>query len=266
MLTRRAGRANARPSRGGRRRRWSRRRGARGRLPRVARRLRPFLHAHTAWRPRARSTLLIRGATKCRRSAPQARRSGQKAYFAACFAFAGRETSTSDESASSTRRAAGHGPPVGQSFHQWSEVALRDVTVDRRTGAVERHGKIEYRVNALELAARVVHALTYRLMIDSQSLGSTARRGRHRVCQCAEAGGARARRAWPRRRQSAMETHRRARCPALTLLPVTIRTTSSPTTSRESASPSRNRSWRLGPPPQACARRQAARANGCTRG
>ena len=163
-------------------------------------------------------------------------------------------------------RAAGGGLPIGRPCHLWLEVALRDVTVDRRTGAVERHGRIEYRVNALEFAARVVHALTQRLAIEFVSLCSVARPGRHWFRQRAEAGGARARRAWPRRRQSAMETHRRARCPALTLLPVTIRTTSSPTTSRESASPSRNRSWRLGPPPQACARRQAARANGCTRG
>ena len=159
--------------------------------------------------PANRSHLLIRGATKYGAERAAGGRSAQKGYFAACLAFADSETSTSDESASSTRRAAGHGPPVGQSFHQWSEIAVRDMTVDRRTGAVERHGKIEYRVNALELAARVVHALTYRLMIDSQSLGSTARPGRHRVSQCAEAGGARARRSWPRRRQSAMGTHRR---------------------------------------------------------
>ena len=150
----------------------------------------------------------------------------------------------------SGRRAAAHGRHTCHPCHLWLEVALRDVTVDRHTGAVERHGRIEYRVNALEFAARVVHALTQRLAIEFVSLCSVARPGRHWFRQRAEAGGARARRAWPRRRQSAMGTHRRARCPAPTLSSVVIRTTLSPTTSRESASPLRSRSWRLGPPPR----------------
>ena len=87
-----------------------------------------------------------------------------------------------------------------------------------------------------------------RLAIEFVSLCSVARPGRHWFRQRAEAGGARARRSWPRRRQSAMGTHRRSRCCRLTLFYATVRTTSSPTTSRESASLSCSR--RLGPPPR----------------
>ena len=83
----------------------------------------------------------------------------------------------------SGRRAAAHGRHTCQSCHLWLEVALRDLTVDRRTGAVERHGRIEYRVNALEFAARVVHALTQRLATEFVRLFSAARPGRHRIRQ-----------------------------------------------------------------------------------